>query len=154
MILKKQEKNGKIKAIYSSSNICASVYDTETSDLTIIFSNGGQYNYSNVAKTDYMRFELADSQGSVMNSHIKKYAFKKLESVDTSEILKEVEQLKVQEEPKVTPEIATKELLQLMNEVVGGYIKNGNITATALTTLKEKIATFEKVTKKPELVNE
>ena len=154
MIIKRKEKDGIVKAIYSSSNICASVYNTITNELTVIFSNGGQYKYTDVAKTDYMRFETAESQGIIMNSHIKKYTTTKLESVDTSEILKEVEQLKTQEEPKITPEIATKEMLQLMNEIVGGYIKNGKITSSTVTTLKEKIETFEKVTKKPELVNE
>lgn len=154
MILKRKEKDGIIKAIYSSSNICASVYNTVTNELTIIFSNGGQYKYTEVTKTDYMRFETADSQGSVISSHIKKYTTSKLDNVDTTEILKEVEQLKTQEEPKITPEIATKEMLQLMNEIVGGYIMNGKITSSTVTTLKEKIETFEKVTKKPELVNE
>ena len=101
MILKRKEKDGIIKAIYSSSNICASVYNTVTNELTIIFSNGGQYKYTEVTKTDYMRFETADSQGSVISSHIKKYTTSKLDNVDTTEILKEVEQLKTQEEPKV-----------------------------------------------------
>ena len=107
MILKKQEKNGKIKAMYSSSNICASIYDTTTNELTLIFNNGGQYKYTGVSNTDYMRFEIADSQGSVMNTHIKKYPFTKLDKVDTTEILKEVEELSKQMEPEVTPEMAT-----------------------------------------------
>ena len=37
MILKRQEKNGKIKAMYSSATICASVFDTTTKDLIVIF---------------------------------------------------------------------------------------------------------------------
>jgi len=35
MILKRKEKDGIVKAIYSSSNICASVYNTVTNELTI-----------------------------------------------------------------------------------------------------------------------
>lgn len=155
MILKRKEKEGVIKAIYSSSNICASVYNTVTNELSIIFNHGGQYKYTDVAKTDYMRFETADSQGSVLNTHIKKYATSKLDNVDTTEILKEVEQLKDQEEPQVTPDVAVKEMLQNMSDIISNYLKNGNVTTTSLTGLKDKITTFEKVKNlKPEIVNE
>jgi hypothetical protein len=85
MLLKKQEKDNVTKAIFSSSNICASTYDRTTKNLTIIFNKGAQYKYPNVSETDYTRFELADSQGVVFNSHIKKYDFEKLDNVDTSQ---------------------------------------------------------------------
>jgi hypothetical protein len=147
MILKKQEKNGKVKAMYSSSNICASVYDTATGDLTLIFNNGGQYQYAGVSKTDYMRFEMADSQGSVMNTHIKKYPFTKLDKVDTTEILKEVQDLSATVEPEVTPEMATKQMLGDMSNIIANYIKNGNITATSLGLLKVSMGQYEEVTK-------
>jgi hypothetical protein len=147
MILKKQEKNGKVKAMYSSSNICASVYDTETGDLTLIFNNGGQYQYGGVSKTDYMRFEVADSQGSVMNTHIKKYPFTKLDKVDTSEILKEVQDLSATAEPEVTPEMATKQMLGDMTSIIDNYIKNGSITATSLGLLKVSMYQYDEVTK-------
>ena len=148
MILKKQEKNGKVKAMYSSSNICASVYDTATGDLTLIFNNGGQYQYAAVSKTDYMRFEMAESQGSVMNTHIKKYPFTKLDKVDTTEILKEVQDLSATAEPEVTPEMATKQMLGDMSTIIANYIKNGNITATSLGLLKVSMGQYEEVTKK------
>lgn len=155
MILKRKEKEGIVKAIYSSSNICASVYNTVSNELTIIFNNGGQYKYTDVAKTDYMRFETADSQGSVLNTHIKKYTTTKLDNVDTAEILKEVEQLKDQEEPQVTPDVAVKEMLQNMSDIISNYLKNGNVTSTSLAGLKDKISTFEKVkNQKPEIVHE
>lgn len=155
MILKRKEKDGIVKAIYNSSNICASVYNTVTNELTIIFSNGGQYKYTDVAKTDYMRFETADSQGSVLNTHIKKYTTSKLDSVDTTEILKEVETLKIQEEPQITPDMATKEMLQTMSDIISNYLKNGNVTSASLIGLKDKMSVFEKVTaKKPEIVHE
>ena len=147
MILKKQEKNGKVKAMYSSSNICASVYDTATGDLTLIFNNGGQYQYAAVSKTDYMRFEMAESQGSVMNTHIKKYPFTKLDKVDTTEILKEVQDLSATAEPEVTPEMATKQMLGDMSTIIANYIKNGNITATSLGLLKVSMGQYEEVTK-------
>ena len=148
MILKKQEKNGKIKAMYSSSNICASIYDTTTNELTLIFNNGGQYKYTGVSNTDYMRFEIADSQGSVMNTHIKKYPFTKLDKVDTTEILKEVEELSKEMEPEVTPEMATKQMLGTMTEILDKFIKNGNITASSLGLLKVSMSQYEEVIKK------
>lgn len=153
MILKRQEKEGSIKAIYSSSNICASVYNTITNELTLIFTSGLQYKYTDVSKTDYMRFETADSQGSVMNTHIKKYTATKLDKIDTAEILKEIEQLKVETETKITPDAATKEMLQSMCNIISNYFKNGNVTAASLKELKSGISTYENVTKK-ELVNE
>ena len=155
MILKRKEKEGVIKAIYSSSNICASVYNTVTNELSIIFNHGGQYKYTDVAKTDYMRFETADSQGSVLNTHIKKYTTSKLDNVDTTEILKEVEQLKDEVEPQVTPDVAVKDMLQNMSDIISTYLKNGNVTTASLAGLKDKIATFEKVKNlKPEIVHE
>ena len=157
MILKRKEKDGLIKAIYSSSNICASVYNKITNELTVIFNHGGQYKYIEVPKTDYMRFETADSQGSVLNTNIKKYTSSKLDNVDTTEILKEVEELKTETETEsdITPDAATKEMLQTMSDIISNYLKNGNVTSGSLTGLKGKISTFEKVTtKKPEIINE
>ncbi len=72
MILKKQEKNGKIKGMYSSATVCASIYDINTNELTIIFNNGGQYLYPNVTNEEYYKFEKAESTGSVFNTVIKK----------------------------------------------------------------------------------
>lgn len=98
MILKRQEKNGLIKAIYDSSNILASTFDTVTSDLTLIFKAGTQYRYNNVAKTDYLRFEVAESQGAVFSSHIKKYDFTKLEPINPSLITEEIQAMKAAED--------------------------------------------------------
>ena len=71
MILKKQENENEVRGLYKSSNICASIYNKSNGDLTVLFNNGGQYKYSKVSLTDYTRFELAESQGVVFNSHIK-----------------------------------------------------------------------------------
>jgi len=98
MILKRQEKDNIIKALYDSSNVLASTYDTSSNDLTLIFKSGTQYKYNGVSKSDYMRFEIAESQGKVFNTHIKKYSFEKLENVDASRILLEADKLKVDEE--------------------------------------------------------
>ena len=148
MILKRQETDGIIKAIYSSSNICASTYNTTNNDLVVIFNHGGQYRYINVSKTDYMRFETADSQGSILNTHIKKYASSKMDGVNVNEIMKEVETLKEEDDKHISPEVATKTMLETMNDIIGSYIKSGNITATSLNELKKGISTYENVTKK------
>jgi hypothetical protein len=148
MILKRQEKDGIIKAIYSSSNICASTYNSTSNELTIIFTHGGQYKYADVAKTDYMRFETAESQGSVLNTHIKKYTSAKLDAVDVTEIIKEVEALKEDEDKHISPDVATKSMLENMSNIISNYLKNGNVTAASLIGLKKSISTFENVTKK------
>ncbi len=147
MILKKQEKDNKIKAMYSSSNICASIFDKTTKDLVIIFNNGGQYKYPSIETTDYTRFEIAESQGAVFNTHIKKYTnFEKLDKVDVSLILKEVEELK-QAEDTTTLNNIVKSMLEAMNGVIGGYISSGKINPDLLTKVQTKIDSYNNVTK-------
>ena len=90
MILKREVKDGIVKGIYESSNILASEYDQKTNDLTVVFNYGGKYKYTNVSKTDYTRFEMADSQGKVLNSHIKSYSYTNLGKVDVQPIKEEV----------------------------------------------------------------
>ncbi len=94
MILKRIEKDNVIKSMYSSSNILASIYDKGTNELTLIFNKGGQYKYPNVKSSDYTRFELAESQGAVFNTHIKSYGFEKLPNINTDNIIKEIEDIK------------------------------------------------------------
>jgi hypothetical protein len=96
MVLKKEEKNNIIKAIYDSSNICASTYDKNSNDLIIIFKNGGQYRYMGVNSLDYSSFELAESNGKVFNDNIKKKytKFEKMPNFNVSELLLEIESLK------------------------------------------------------------
>jgi hypothetical protein len=110
MILKRQEKDGIVKAMYDSSNIVASIYNNNTSDLEIIFKAGTKYRYPKVSKSDYMRFEIAESQGVVFNTHIKKYTSEKLANVDISQILVETQTLKVDEE-KALKEGVVKKLI-------------------------------------------
>jgi hypothetical protein len=97
MILKRIEKNNEIKAIYDSSNVIASIFNTETNELQLIFKSGIKYKYPNVSKSDYMRLETADSQGVIFNTHIKKYIFEKLGNVDISKILDEGKSIREQE---------------------------------------------------------
>lgn len=145
MLLKKQENNNVTKAIYASSNVCASTYDRTTRDLTIIFNNGGQYKYPNVSETDYTRFELADSQGVVLNSHIKKYAFEKLDKVDTSAILAEVNELK-DAEKKIKIEHATKTMMAAVNAVSVYYETTETVDPALYTKMKSAMDEYEKIT--------
>lgn len=150
MILKKQEKNGKIKAMYSSSTICASIFDTATKDLTVIFNNGGQYKYTSVELTDYTRFETADSNGSVFNTYIKKkYTnFEKLDKLDENNIksiLKEVDELKTAEE-KASTEGATKSMMETMAIMLAGYVSTGKIDNDLYRKLETKMEAYNKAT--------
>jgi hypothetical protein len=139
MILKRQEKDGIVKAMYDSSNIVASVYNNNTNDLEIIFKAGTRYKYPNVSKSDYMRFEIAESQGAVFNTHIKKYSFEKIGNVDVSQLLTETSELK-QQEDKALLEGKKAELLVKLKYVV--QIENTDLFVNALTTLKKDIDSY------------
>lgn len=149
MILKRQEKNGIIKAMYSSSTICASVYDTNTKDLTIIFNNGGQYKYPSVEMTDYTRVETADSNGSVFNTYIKKkYTnFEKLDKLNDSTIeaiLKEIETLK-EAEDAASIEGTSKEMMEVMASMVANYVGSGKVNYDMFRKLETKMTAYNKV---------
>lgn len=111
MILKRVETDEKVKAIYESSNILASTYAPKTKDLTIIFKRGASYTYKNVEKTDYFRFETADSQGEILNKYIKKYTAIKNDVVDVKKIEDEIGNLK------------ENEIKDLRNEIIS-YLKS------------------------------
>jgi hypothetical protein len=152
MILKKQEKNGIIKAMYASSTICASIFNTENRDLTVIFNNGGQYKYSSVEFTDYTRFETSDSNGTTFNTYIKKkYTnFEKLDKLSELElktILKEVSDLKELED-KSAAEGATKPMMELMANLVASYIGTGNVSNDSLVKLSTKMSEYYRLTNK------
>ena len=144
MILKRQEKDNLVKAIYSSSNICASTYDKSTKNMVIIFAKGHQYQYAGVSEADYLRFEVADSQGSVMNTHIKKYPFTKLADVDTKTIINEVTTLKAADE-KVKIDSAANNMVDRMRAIVTYYDTTGNIETMLLGKAKDAMSEYDKV---------
>lgn len=149
MILKRQEKNGKIKAMYSSATICASVFDTTTKDLIVIFNNGGQYKYPSVDLTDYTRFETAESNGSTFNTYIKKkYTnFEKMDKLEESTIkaiLKEIGELREAEE-KASMEGVTKAMMETMAITLASYVSTGKIEYDTLRKLQAKIDAYDKV---------
>jgi len=91
MILKRTVNEGVVKGLYDSTNILASEYDQTTNNLTVVFKNGGKYKYNGVIMKDFTRFELADSQGKILNTHIKNnYEFEALGKIDTKDILESV----------------------------------------------------------------
>ena len=143
MLLKKQETDNKVKSIYESSNICASIYDKDNSSLTIIFNNGGQYIYEGVTKGDYLRFEMADSQGAVFNSHLKKYSFQKLDKVDVKDILVEVNTIKNAED-KVKIDYAVEVMTEKMKAVIQNYNTTGELETGLLTKVREAIVAYDK----------
>jgi hypothetical protein len=89
MILKRQEKDDIVKALYDSSSILASTYNTTTQVLEIIFETGNRYSYQGVSKADYFRLETAESQGKEFNARIKKYPSTKLEPINPSVLINE-----------------------------------------------------------------
>lgn len=148
MIVKRLEKNGVIKSMYSSSTICGSIYDTTNKELVIIFNNGGQYKYPNVSETDYFRLETADSNGSTFNTHIKKkYTnFEKLDpipEVKLKMILKEISDLK-EVEAKPSKKAKTKSMLESMNILIGSFLVNGSVDNNLLTKVETSISEFKK----------
>lgn len=149
MLVKKLEKNGKIKAMYASSTICASTFDTETKDLTIIFNNGGQYKYPNVELTDYTRFETAESNGVVFNTNIKKkYTnFTKLELIDdaTLRIIKEEINSLKEAEDKATLEGVSKAMLESMTLVLASYVVSGKVDYNLLRRLEGHIKGYNTI---------
>jgi hypothetical protein len=145
MLLKRQEKNGKIKSIYKSSNVCASTYETATKDLTIIFNNGSQYKYAGVTNADYMRFEIAESQGVVFNSHIKKYSFEKLEAVDSKLILEEITLIQDAEDKAKLDALSGILILRTKN-LTNVYDASQVISTSGLKELKDAIEQYEKHT--------
>lgn len=97
-LIKRIEKDDEVLVTYDSSNILSSKFDKKTNDLTITFKKGKQYLYENVSNTDYMRFEIAESQGKVFNSHIKQYKTKQLEDANNAtDVEKEIAEIKQKE---------------------------------------------------------
>jgi len=95
MLLNKHIDKESIENLYESSNILASRYNTISQKLAIIFKGGRQYLYHDVKKSDYDIFENAESQGKVLNTHIKNYKVEKIDgTVDITPILEQIEQLK------------------------------------------------------------
>jgi hypothetical protein len=96
MLLEKQIKGDVVISHYNSSNLLVSEYNQLKKDLIITFKDGSVYKYENVPATDYMRFEMADSQGKILNSLIKpKYPFTRIDDVDSDAIKLKIAAIKL-----------------------------------------------------------
>lgn len=132
MLIKRTEKDGIVKALYESSNILASKWDGK--DLTVIFKRGTSYIYNDVSRSDYMRFETADSQGVILNSKIKAYSFSKGDNVDEAQLIKEMDEAKNANNSKFE-----KEIIDYMTLITVAYEKNPVISKPAFNTLVEML---------------
>lgn len=137
MLLKRVEKESLVKAIYDSSNILASKYDKTTKDLIITFKRGAQYKYIGVSPSDYMRFETAESQGAILNSHIKLYQFEKGDTVDSNLILEEIDKLKNEEVIK-----RQESIISDMEQIVSDFDQNQTFNKTQLIALTKRITDY------------
>lgn len=137
MLLKKQENDEQIKATYKSSSILASIFDKKNNDLTIIFKKGSQYKYPNVSSTDYKRFEIDESQGVILNSHIKKYPFIKLDDIDPTAIVNEIELLVEDENKQIL-----KEKHSRLNNAMRVLLTIENPTESDVERVSEKIIEY------------
>ena len=131
MILKRVEQNGIVKAIYKSSNILASKYDKTNETLTITFNKGTNYTYTGVPATDYTRLEIAESQGKILNSYIKKYPTTKNADIDPSLIIAEVEKHQLEEIKMIEGD-----LIKVMDKTIKSYSKNEVMDNTLLTKVQ------------------
>lgn len=142
MILERIEKDELVEVLYESSNVVASTYNKNDKNLNVVFKNGGSYTYQDVSATDYMRFEMADSQGKELNTTIKKYSFLKHDNVDISETIDRVKKLKQEEVTALE-----NGLTHLMEQINLDYGSNGKINNESLDKLYRMIGIYKDMTK-------
>ena len=71
----------KIVCEIESSNMKATIYDSEKNTLVVEFKNGMKYEYEEIPHNIYAQFRLSESQGKFFNSKISKtYKYKKLDN--------------------------------------------------------------------------
>jgi len=78
MIKSKNISGTKITCEYDSSNIKKAEYETTNDTLVITFNNDTIYEYYKVPHSVFAEFNIADSQGKIFHSKIKKHEFKKI----------------------------------------------------------------------------
>ena len=123
MLIKKNDKGNIVEALYDSSNILSSNWNKITGELIITFKPGTQYLYKDVTNSDYLRFELADSQGVELNKRIKpEYEFEKMGIIDTTTLIKEIKETKVEE-----VSVAKQNLISVMKAFVEANEDNNKI---------------------------
>lgn len=139
MLIQKVTDGSKIKAIYESSNILASSYDKTTKQLIITFKRGVQYRYFDVSFTDYSRFELAESQGAILNTHIKQYKTEKGDTVDSNLILEEIQ--KAKQNNLVQRQL---EIISALDEIVTKYNQESILSESEIRATITKLENYLK----------
>jgi hypothetical protein len=71
MLVRRQEENGVVEALFNSSNLFKALYLKERKIMYVFFKKGGVYSYYNVDNVIYEQFEIADSQGEFFSQNIK-----------------------------------------------------------------------------------
>lgn len=137
MLIKRVEKEKTIDCLYESTNILASSYDKTTRDLTITFNRGTQYIYRSVKNSDYLRLELAESQGAILNTHIKAYAYVKGKDVDTAVLINEIKMYT----PKVLSEIE-KQFIDKVKAIITSAEENKAVTTADIDAISIAISKF------------
>ncbi len=95
MILLKHEENGSIECLYESSNVLGSKYIINEKKLAVIFKSGSQYVYNDVTYDEYRKFELAKSQGKILNSVVKGHDYEKSpNTVDVTPMIEQINKIK------------------------------------------------------------
>jgi predicted hydrocarbon binding protein len=132
MLISRKEIDGYIiEALYESSNIVFSRYNKNTNDLDVVFKSGVEYTYKNVASSDYSMFEMAESQGKILNKRIKSYEAVKNGVVDVELLKEQILEVKTDEVNKMKLEVinSAEALKQLMD--------NGSSNINQMTLLKD-----------------
>lgn len=77
---------------YDSSNVvysvCFDTQDEEPRDVKVVFKGGRTYLYKGVDVSDYVMFRDSPSQGSALNTTIKKYDCERVDDTDIGELTK------------------------------------------------------------------
>jgi len=137
MLVRKLINDGIMKSYYDSSNILVSEYDQSTKNLIVIFKNGGKYEYKDVSISDYTRFELADSQGKVLNSHIKQYPFEALGKVDISKINEEIDDFKLNDKIDLQ-----KSFISLASQLIDSWENDSKFNDNIAKLLSDKLRKY------------
>lgn len=140
MVKKRIEKDGLIKCIFESTNILASTYDKNNSNLTVIFGNGGSYTYTGVKNTDYLRFETDESQGKAITAYIKQYPFIKNEKIDVQPIKEQLDIAIKSEKLQIA-----KEMVESMSKLVSLFENEEVIGLELLKNVEINVSLFKKI---------
>jgi len=143
MLIKRVEKENIVEAFYNSSNILASKWDKGKNSLIITFKRGAQYVYHDVKATDYLRFEIDESQGVIFNSYIKpNYRFDKLNDVNPDDVINRIEEIKMEEINN-----AKLELLNYMKDIIDATGAGVALDSSHINGLELLILNFKEISK-------